>query len=224
VNLSTPEEAEELVRHCTWVRVSIDGDRGDYPLIHGTDPEDFDRAWAATGLLAQAKKRLKLETTVGVGFLLGASTEFGMVPAAVRARFAGVDYLQFRPFHGETFSVDPRKIDACRRVSGRTKILTSAVKYERMGQPRGYATCHGSYFTAVIQADGFMPLCCHLRGQPDFYLGDLKKNSFQEIWYRPRRDLFSRLDLDRCIPLCRNDGISCWLEEVIRPASHENFL
>ena len=47
---------------------------------------------------------------------------------------------------------------------------------------RNYQKCYGQQFAAVIAADARVYVCCHMRGFDKYCIGDLKKNTFKEIW------------------------------------------
>jgi MoaA/NifB/PqqE/SkfB family radical SAM enzyme len=137
----------------------------------------------------------------------------------------GADYIQFRPFWGGAVPIDA-ELRLCRNLeTDRFRVLSAAQKYGRLDAPRNYATCHGSALAAVIQADGNVPLCCNLRGRPDWYLGNALEQPFRRIWDGPARArLLERLCVSQCVPLCRLDAINGVLEDLVTPKQHEEFL
>lgn len=225
-SLVTEADAEQIAAVCTWARVSIDASNPDvYQYVHRADAEAFVRAWRAVELLAAARDRQHVSCTVGVGYLVGTASLLGMLTATKRAKASGADYIQFRPFHREHLRPEGALFDCQAESEGRFHVLASTAKYDRMGHPRGYCTCHAAAFVGIIQADGNMPLCCHLRGQREWYLGNLGLTEFRELWTSPRRDeLLAKLDVTQCLPLCRNDPLNVWLENAVALQAHESFL
>lgn len=225
-SLMTEADAERIASVCTWARVSIDASNQEvYRHIHGADADAFARAWRAVERLAAARDRKRVPCTVGVGYLVGTASLLGMLAATKRAKAAGADYIQFRPFHREHLRPEGALFDCQAEAEGRFHVLASTAKYSRMDKSRGYRTCHAAAFIGIIQADDNMPLCCHLRGHGEWYLGNLGESTFRTVWTGPRRDeLLAKLDVSECLPLCRNDPLNAWLENACTPQSHESFL
>jgi len=220
--LLTPGQADRLSELCEWVRVSIDAGTPDqYRATHGMGPEDFLRAWKAVAMLASARDRWGAPCTVGIGYLVSETTAGGIVAAHEMANNAGADYLQLRPFHWESIPLATELLE----MTGRCRVICSEAKYRAMGRERSYTTCHGAWFTGVVQADGQLALCCHLRGCACWTFGNLHEIGFRDAWEsREHRRLIEAVDLTQCVPLCRNDGLSEWLEATRRPMYHESFL
>jgi hypothetical protein len=159
-----------------------------------------------------------------------------MIRAAVLCRRLGVDYLQFRPLQVHvdgSFKYDRKditgEIERCMKES-RTgfKVLCSQHKYEMMQDAsfgRHYGICYGHQFATVIAADARMYLCCHMRGHSRYCLGDLRRNSFREIWNsRRRKRVAANIDFRDCVPLCRDNTFNQILWNIRQPREHVNFL
>jgi MoaA/NifB/PqqE/SkfB family radical SAM enzyme len=220
--------AAQLVRSCTWIRVSLDAaDPATFALTHGRDAREFGRVLDHISLLKNARRETASNCTLGVGYLTDERTIPGMPRAAAILQQIGVDYLQFRPFHGDRHPIGQELQSAKVFQTDRFRILTTAPKYLFMAcaADRGYTRCHAAWFLGVIQADGKMPVCCHARGRPEFYFGDLRKTTFADAWWGGRhRELVRTLDVRGCLPLCRSDMHNRALHAVVTPREHENFL
>jgi MoaA/NifB/PqqE/SkfB family radical SAM enzyme len=221
--------AAAVVRDCEWVRVSIDaGDPDTYRLTHGVD--QFEDVWHAVRLLGDAAKRDPSPATVGVGYLIGEKTLDGMVAATERAATRGANYIQFRPFIEEAATICVERVGGivhqCRSFEHpnfHVGYLNHKYTGERM-QHRPYNSCHGSCFTAVIQADGNVPLCCLYRGQPDYYGGCVFEAPFPTIWTGERMAELRAINVHQCPPLCRHDTLNELVELILQPKPHSNFL
>lgn len=214
-SLLTPDFAARLVVACDWVRVSIDTKE-----THGISGEEHAAAWEAVLALAGAKRRQHTTCTVGVSYMVDASTRGGMAAAARQAKHAGADYLEFRPFWGRAAEAAVDLKETWGLAGDGFRVL-----YARQftAASREYTTCHGSAFTTVIQADGHVPLCCNLRGKPDWYLGSLHAEPFAQIWTTARRaGVLSRPA--PCFPGCRHDALNGMLDLLIGPCEHASFL
>jgi len=65
--------------------------------------------------------------------------------------------------------------------------------------------------------------CCHWRSNPNMCLGDLKKQSFKEIWQN-RQEVIDNLDLRYCVPFCILDKVNRELHNMVKRREHKNFL
>ena len=148
-----------------------------------------------------------------------------------------VDYLQFRPlqihnngkFEYHRSADIKKEILRCLELSGDGyKVLYSKHKYDMMDKEdygRNYKKCYGQQFATVIAADARVYVCCHMRGYDKYCLGDLKAQSFEEIWSsRRRREAVENIDFRDCIPLCRDNTFNQILWNIKQPREHANFL
>ena len=235
----TDELRTAIARYCTWVRVSLDaGNPIDYGLSHGGSDDEFHRVVENIELLATAPKC----PTVGVGVLVEDATLASIPQTAELCRDAGADYVQFRPYYygwyGDTSEgLDiPRYRQQYQKAKGYEqpgfRVLQSTVKFDKMEHEdleRHYLACWGQQFCGVITATGDVALCCQLRGDPKFVLGNILHDTFTNVWNGPRRwEVLASLDMDRdCPPLCRCDHINESLQDYrdkMIDLEHENFL
>ncbi|MBL7130479.1 MAG: SPASM domain-containing protein [Candidatus Omnitrophica bacterium] len=90
---------------------------------------------------------------------------------------------------------------------------------------RNYQKCYGHQFTAVIAADSRVYICCHMRGNEKYCIGDLRRNSFEEVWNsKKRKEVVAGIDFNDCIPLCRDNTFNQILWNIKEPREHINFL
>lgn len=226
-----------LLSSCTWLRFSLDAAcPGTFKRVHGLDGNNFQKVINNIRLLVRMKKRLNSRTTIGVGYLTCNYTKGEMLDAAKLSKRLGVDYLQFRPmqmhnngkfeYHSRDIAGD---IDRCMKMSGNgLKVLCSKHKYDMMKDKeygRNYKKCYGHQFATVIAADAKMYLCCHMRGFDKYCIGDLKKNTFNEIWNSSlRKKVIENIDFKDCMPLCRDNTFNQILWNIRQPKEHVNFL
>lgn len=202
---------------------------------------------------AERRKRGERTATVGAGFLTTRDSlrngHFEHMAEFCAREFPGLDYLQFRPLvvnmvddpgltggGWETFTEleGAATETACIAARGRYqrddfKVLWSAGKYQALAQPnfgKTYHACLGHFLEAVIAADAKVYICCHTQGQEKFCLGDLRQNSFAEIWHSDRaREVYESFDpVTTCPPACRLHLQNRLLQELSRPMVHENFI
>lgn len=236
-SLLNDESAEIILENCTWMRVSLDaGSPEIFKLTHGMGSGEFNKVVDNVALLVRTKKKLNSKCTVGVGFLTSEKSVSDMVKSAGLIKQLGVDYLQFRPLQihqGGKFDyhwIDVHdRVEECLKYSGNGfEVLFSQHKYEMAHDSqygRYYGKCYGHQFATVIAASGKMYICCHLRGYEKYCLGDLRVDSFEEIWNsEQRRKVIESIDFSDCIPLCRDNTFNQILWNIKQPREHVNFL
>jgi len=236
-SLITEEIGNILLRCCTWLRISLDAASPEtFQKVHGLDGDVFQKLINNIQLVASLKKRLNSQTTIGLGYLTCNYTKDEMFEAAKLCKRLEVDYLQFRPMQmhnngGFRYHLtDIREnINKCIKESGNGfKVLYSKHKYDMMRDKkygRNYNKCYGHQFATVIAADAKMYLCCHMRGHEKYCIGDLRKNTFEEIWNsRKRKKVVENIDFKDCVPLCRDNTFNQILWNIKQPREHVNFL
>ena len=236
-SLITKEIGKLLLECCTWLRISLDAiSPKTFEKVHGLDGKAFQKVLDNICLLTRLKKKINSKTTVGVGYLTCDYTKDEMDKATKLCKELDVDYLQFRPMqihnngNFEYHLTDISKnILRCTKESGNGfKVLYSKHKYEMMKDKdygRNYKKCYGHQFATVIGADAKIYICCHMRGYDKYCLGDLKKNSFEEIWNsQQRKKVAENINFKDCIPLCRDNTFNQILWNIKQPKEHVNFL
>lgn len=231
------ESAGKILENCLWVRVSLDAATPEVFLkTHGKDEKSFRKVVENLRMLIRIKKGLNSKCTVGVGYLSSSDSRGELQEATLLSKNLGVDYIQFRPMQihrGGDFQYDWEdvmdEIKAClKHGEYGFEVLYSQHKYEMMKRSdygRDYEKCYGHQFAAVVSASGRMYICCHLRGYEKYCIGDLKNNTFEEIWNSEhRREVYENIDFKDCIPLCRCNTFNQVLWNIKKPKEHGNFL
>jgi len=229
-----------VVECCEWVRVSLDAGSAEmYKQTHGGTPRQFEAVCDTISRLVDAKKQIGSECTIGVGYLVDNRSIAGMEDAMALGNILEVDYLQFRPVYLAPWFNGPESIDIelYRRTFEQRKnyfmnnytITQSAVKFDKLERgdvDRKYSACHGQQFCAVVTSTGDVVLCCLLRGQPQFVLGNIHKESFDDIWNGEyRQHVIKNLNMEKdCPPLCRCDALNEMLEHLKELPNHVHFL
>lgn len=242
------EWAGILLKNCQWLRVSVDAATPKiFRLTHGMDEKSFRKVLDHVRLLVRLKKEMSSACTLGIGFLTSNQTAEDIYPFAVLGKELGVDYAQYRPLlrrHGEPeidYS-DGAILAEMRRASGLSgegyRVVHSEHKYELIQRgklERDYKKCHGQHFAAVVSADKKMYVCCHMRGVEKYCIGDLSKESLDQIWFSEKRQkIADSVDFRDCPPLCRCDSFNSILWEIKEneapaesdptPRQHPNFI
>jgi MoaA/NifB/PqqE/SkfB family radical SAM enzyme len=227
--LLRPESARTLAEAATWVVVSLDC--ADPVTYHHEKGVPTDRFWRAVdGIRWLAEPKL---TTVGVSFLLHAGNWRKAETMVYLARQLGATYTTLRP----TIETSPDAPATCTGdrswIAEAFETLVAIAKepdvecdVERFMEyldwnGRTYSTCYGVRFNATITPDGRVWLCPQRRGIPDSLLGDLRTESFADIWARHPGQ---RTDLSDCRVMCRLHLMNQQLSQVYAPRAHEAFV
>lgn len=213
--ISLPEKVISAVAACcTWVRFSLAPDAASWAIQSGLDAAHFEAVRNNVQRCVANLANTPMPPTIGVGCLTDGETAGKINEMCRLATDLGVDYVQFRPKHGDRTPIDLSHLEDLGERWPDVRVLASWHKYAQMGEPRGYETCYGHYFTGVIQADYRMSVCCHTRGVDGFCWGDVR-NGFLETWVaREHDEAVRRIDLERCVPACRCDHFNNLLWEI----------
>jgi len=216
------EAGRTILGCCQWVRVSLDAATpATYKLTHGMAAAALRRVLENVRLLVRLQRETGSGCTIGLGFLTCAENRRDILPFAELGRDLGVDYVQYRPLlrrfgEAELDYSDPEILADMRRArelaAAGFQVVDSEHKYRLIqggNWRRSYVKCYGQHFAAVVAADGRMYVCCHMRGVEKYRLGDLSRQSLEEIWDSSRRrQVAESVDFRDCPPLCRCDSFN----------------
>jgi MoaA/NifB/PqqE/SkfB family radical SAM enzyme len=224
-------DVAEAVPWCQWIRFSVDAaTQATYATQHGR-AQHFPRVLAHVAAAAARKQADGAACTIGVAMLTSEATHAEIVPFARLWAGVPLDYIQYRPLldtHGKAWFSDRQDTLALLREAAAEdpRVVWSEPKYNALvrGEHGRTQLCHGIYFETAISADGKVYVCCHLKGNGDYAIGDLTHESFAAIW---RRHLANRrfATTKDCPSFCRHFGTNTFLEiEVMPERQHANFI
>ena len=224
---------------CSWVKVSLNaGTKESYAQIHKTDEKDWDTVWRN---IKDAAKR-KGSCALGVQCVVLPENYRDMLSLARLSMGAGADYFVMKPYSQATFSIVQREVDykpmqeylkgvvnAFSDVKGFEVILrTNAITNEITGK-HNFDKCRATPFTwCYSMANGDVFTCsAHLLDQK-FCIGNLNKQSFQEIWEGEKRrenwEMMKEFDIHNCRLSCRMAQTNTYLEQLDRGIPHQSFV
>ncbi len=215
------ELAHHIIRSCRGVRISLDAyDYPAYKKTHGVSKKDWERTLSNIQMLTnvkQAPKNIIQDCLIGIGYLTNKFTASGMKKATSLARALGTDYIHFRPFHYDRYSIE-NELKECQtmEVPGKFRVFFSAQKYKTINCfARTYTCCHGSAFFSVIDAKGDVYICCHHVGREVAKIGSLTNQSWNDI-LKSKTGFASRNGFpnEQCIPHCRLHTHNIALESI----------
>lgn len=230
---------KELLPMFEWIRVSLDAyDQETHVRTHGKTAR-FKKTVENLKMLADIKKSQNLSTTIGAGFITNQHPDMdrNLHKFIEICKVSGIDYAQLRPSFGFLFdykSVDPEELKSIFRRARSYEddsfsVVVDEGKYEKIlsgqGTCRSYDYCHAQSFKATtITATGEVYICCSLTGNKEGLIGNIKKDSFFDIWHsEKRKSTLDKLDVKKCPHLCVGDSLNEFLDTV-KKVSHRDFL
>jgi len=217
-----------------WIRFSIDaGTRETYQRIKHSD--DFDRVIEKVKTLVNLRNSTGSKVEIGIGFVITEENYHEIPQFSELIKETGVDYGQYKPsiennlFNAE-FWTDKVKGLLEEAFKTNSKAVINLYKFNdivesNLDQP--YPVCYGHQFCPCIDADAEVWACNQLRGMKEFSFGNLREQTFEEIWKGKRRqEVIAKIKPSECPKLCKNNEINKILYKVKHPSNdlHHNFL
>jgi MoaA/NifB/PqqE/SkfB family radical SAM enzyme len=233
------EKAEKTIPYLSWIRFSIDaGTPETYAQIHGTRKEDFNRVLENIKYATELKRKNDYEVTIGVQALLTNKSISELICLAKIAKNLGVDNLQIKPYSHHPASKNDLSFNyeesekirpELEKLSDQKfQIIYRTNTINRLCEERGYRECHGLPFFSLIDSLGNVIPCNLFYNNPEFIYGNINQKLFSEIWKSERRqDILKKVKgegIEECRKGCRLDVINRYLERVINPNPHDNFI
>ena len=239
------EFIENCLEYVTWIKTSIDaGTSRTYSKIHGADPADFDRVVNNLKKAVAYRNRNRLKCTLGAQMLLLPKNINEIETLAKTCRDdIGLDYLVLKPYSHQELSLNKENKDIDYNdiytrlhdlpdlnIPGFKLIIRKEAISRYAEENRGYDMCRATpFFWSYIMSTGDVTGCSAFFSDDRFKFGNINDSSFQEIWEGDkRRQLFSQLksgfDISVCRKNCRMNMINLYLNDLINPSSHVNFI
>jgi radical SAM protein with 4Fe4S-binding SPASM domain len=227
--------------NATWIKLSVNaGDRETYAKVHQTKATDWDHLWRGLGATVLMRDAIQSKTTIGVQCVVLPENVYTLAALAEECHKVGVDYLVLKPYTQATFmtshrydGMDYAKMrEELHRVAalklGKLKIIhrVNAIA-EEITKKHAYDKCRATpMFWIYSMGNGDVFSCsAHLMDER-FKIGNLYKNSFQEIWEGDKRrenwELMRTFDIKQCRLNCRQNNQNKYLHQLLHQP-HINF-
>jgi len=241
-------QAVGTTRGWKWARISIDaGDRATYAAMRQVAESQWDRAWAAVCNLARERdRRGDPEIRVGVGFVVARENFSEVYRFCELAKAAGADNvrlsLRFGPEGNDYF--EPTMLDIAEDQARLARQYLQDARFavhDLIGERRAnqaasvqdYEPCYTMRMLCVIGGDAKVYSCCTLAFSPDGELGDLRKESFKDLWTRHAKSNFDWFKVhQRCAVQCLYEKRNLAMIDMVNGADvaadpaqpHKNFV
>lgn len=234
------EKITECLRAFTWVRYSVASmEQDSYSKIQRGKDGDLEKVKVNLSEAVRFKKDYQLSTTLGVQCLLLPDNMEQIPYMAKILKEIGVDYLSIKPYsqhlHSKNrFEINYEKMLDLEKQAREYATESFAVYFrssamKKMHHEKCYRQCYGLPFMTHIDAGGNVWPCVAHIGEEELCYGNINEQTFEQIWESSRRQevnkILSKMDINKvCREACRLDEINKYLDELIHPGLHVNFI
>lgn len=238
--LLTEEVSRDCLKSLTWIRFSTSGIKEDtYEKIHQCKKGDLKKVLINMESAVKVKRDQGLKTTLGVQLLLLPNNQNEVFDMAKELRNIGVDYFTIKPFSQHPLSENKIEIDYSNLLeleeqlkelsTENFRIYFRANAMKKLVCKREYKQCLALPFMVYIDSLGNLWPCIAFMGRDELAYGNLNENRFVDIWKSQRRkdiiSYFNNLNLEEnCREICRLDEMNKYLDELVHPSDHVNFI
>jgi cyclic pyranopterin phosphate synthase len=238
---------EQSLPLTSWIKVSINaGTAETYAKIHQTRDRDFDRVVSNLKHAIEYKKKHGLSCTIGAQSLLLPENAHEMEALALLCRDEiGLDYLVIKPYSQHLFSdthvyenvnygdylAMASSLERLNTDTFQVVFRSNTMKKHIEDDSARYKKCNATpFFWAYVMADGSVYGCSAYLLDKRFEYGNLKEQSFQQIWEGERRAanfqyVRHELDIQECRKNCRMDEVNRYLYQLREGlVPHVNFI
>ena len=230
---------EGVLPHLSWMRFSLSAATPTtYKKVHGIHFDKFDQTIKNIRSSVELKKKLNLNVTIGVQWLLIKQNVMELERAFALFKSLGVDNLQIKPYSyhprsernlNEKYKRYEKELNLIKHYETETfRILWRTQTMQRLSSEGEYNICHGLDFFALIDAKGNVIPCNMFYDKPEFTYGNINNQPFKEIWFSKQREKvkakIKKQGLDTCRNGCRLDAVNRYLHRIKKPYPHDDFL
>ena len=206
--------------------------------IHGYDISKgyFQKIIENITLAARARTNQGKKTTFGISLIVNAINvqeleQIAEMLANINDESGGgISYLNVRPtldYHGgkqfplrifkRAEKILEEKVRDIIQGSG-MQLFNLTCKFDDALKPRVYTKCRASSFFVELGSKGILYLCCERMGYKKYELGDLNKQSLQEIWTGEKRkrviDMVNENRCGSCPPSCKPNQLNKIFDQI----------
>ncbi len=234
---------DKIFKNASWVKISINaGTKETYSNIHRTKEEDFDKVIQNMKLAVKVRKENNYKCTLGAQMLLLPENQNEALLLAKKVKDIGLDYLVIKPYSQHLFSeteiykdIDYKPMMKLEKELEKLNddnfnVVFRSNTMKKLDSGHSYEKCYSTpYFWAHLMANGDLYGCSAYLQQSKFCYGNLKENTFEEVWESEKRIksityVKEKLDISGCRANCRMDEVNSYLWRLKNPQDHDDFI
>jgi len=218
--------AQTVAKELSYVRVSLDAATAKtYALVKRPKSADFDDITGSIKNLARLRRRYKSQLLISIKFL-ASKTNANDLPAVFGlAKHLQVDSLQFKALRQSADALSSRQQQqAEKQIQSLRKSYPGLKVLGGLNKLTAPCRCWLTPLQTMIDANGDVFLCCYyLHRRSRHCIGNIKKQSFREIWEAPRhRRAVNAIRPPECNLFdCRFINYMKILEPLLNDARHQ---
>ncbi|MEK7142451.1 MAG: radical SAM protein [Patescibacteria group bacterium] len=240
----TKRFCETAISSIEWIKVSINaGTPKTYAKIHNAPENHFELVLKNISEAVNIRNKKMSNCVIGAQAILLPDNKNEMETLAKLVRDAGCDYLVIKPHSQHPQSVTSKyqdvsyEKDEIKNLEGvlsklngsNFKIIFRSQTMERISKGKTYSKCFSTpFFWGYVSSAGDVYSCSIFLGDERFLLGNIAKQSFQEIWEGEKRrenwKLMKDFNASGCRDGCRMDACNRYLCSLKNPPEHFNFI
>jgi len=227
-----------ILGNLSWIRVSmLAASRKKYCLLHKASADDYKRVIKNLEQAVYLKQKNKLSTIMGAQMCILPDNGNEVSALAKMVKDIGLNYIAIRPISQNIRNNFKVQRDLIQKFASQLKKAQEleckdfqvSIRCDLENERKTYTKCLGLPFISYIAADGGVYACGCFLGENKYFLGSIYKNSFKDIWLSKRRSsvmkrITNNPDFKRCDILCRHHAINKFLDQLINPPIHKNFI
>lgn len=242
--LLTPNILDRCLGDISWIRFSTSaGTEDTYRKIHRGKPGDLQKVFDHISYAAELKQKKKYQTVLNVQIVMTPDNVDEIVLLAEKVKACGADRYIVKSYGTNYLMQNDIKENANQDFFDRYSSLYDSLmklndekfhvvyrqnRIKNEFSERSYDECWASDFHACICADGSVCPCCNLQGLAQFAFGNVNYESFQSIWDSTRRkevmESIKKTGMQPCPAACKLDAMNRYLEVLVHPEEHVNFI
>jgi len=214
----------QILFQLTFLRFSMaGGNRKAYKKVQGRD--DFDLVINNLNRIGLLKKKIKSKTTLGVAFLANRENANSLEDFVEILIKSNCDYLQVRR---DNYIKKNEKVWWNENIGKKCDELAKYTRTKGLDiLSEGYVSsqkfidypskCHAHSFVMAINAEGNVTFCKNTKDNPKFYIGNLNKKTFSDIWLKSEinKKLEENINPRNCATFCKSMQINTAIEDLI---------
>ena len=244
--LFTPEKAEACMASISWIRFSVSGGTEEtYKKIHRGQDGDLQRVFDNIHYAAELKKERGLKTVLNVQIVMIPENADEIITLARRVKELGADNFIVKSYGPQRSHMNDAHFAPKEELyaesgelqryleklkDGHFQAIFRSERIKNEFSQRKYHQCYASPFHALIAADGGVYPCCEFPGMTVYCFGNINEISLKDIFLDKAGNRLAVLrklqeeNLASCKPACKLDVMNQYLDELIRPGEHVNFI